>query len=290
MTQDGGIVVNCRITTKNGENIDTIKAIMAQRLSYIDPQIVPSIEYNETDGLYTVQLPGVKDDNIKLLFSHGGIQIKETYKKYECRISQEQNSSFDSLAYTYNYYGLPDNLPIMLTMVEETEIPHVEELLNQDSIKLLLPKDIQLMWSKPMENNPGLSIKRSEPRRSDLYMIKGNNDNLDINKTFKSSKVKKSPYGESYEISIELNSDGAKKFGLMTERNLGKQLAFILDDMVLMAPNVASKIDGGHMIISGGFTEKEMIIINSVLYSPIIKSDIHIEDIKIVDGDANDRG
>ncbi len=58
-------------------------------------------------------------------------------------------------------------------------------------------------------------------------------------------------------VSLEFNSEGAKKFEEITERNIGKPVAIYLDDQIVSAPNVNEKISGGKAQISGGFSLKE---------------------------------
>ena len=47
---------------------------------------------------------------------------------------------------------------------------------------------------------------------------------------------------------------GARKFGKITQENVGKPFAIVLDDKVISAPNIREPILGGSGIISGSFT------------------------------------
>jgi preprotein translocase subunit SecD len=55
-------------------------------------------------------------------------------------------------------------------------------------------------------------------------------------------------------VSITFNSAGARRFGRVTQENVGKPFAIILDDKVLSAPNINEPILGGQAQISGSFT------------------------------------
>ena len=55
-------------------------------------------------------------------------------------------------------------------------------------------------------------------------------------------------------ISITFNSAGSHRFGRVTQENVGKPFAIILDDKVLSAPNINEPILGGKAQISGSFT------------------------------------
>jgi preprotein translocase subunit SecD len=55
-------------------------------------------------------------------------------------------------------------------------------------------------------------------------------------------------------VSITFNSAGARRFGRVTQENVNKPFAIILDDKVLSAPNINEPILGGQAQISGNFT------------------------------------
>jgi len=67
-------------------------------------------------------------------------------------------------------------------------------------------------------------------------------------------------------VSFSLNNDGAVKFGRVTQENIGRQLAIILDSRVQSAPVIESRItDEGR--ISGTFTQQEVADLSLVLRS-----------------------
>ncbi|QIK78426.1 protein translocase subunit SecD [Sphingomonas piscis] len=55
-------------------------------------------------------------------------------------------------------------------------------------------------------------------------------------------------------ISFTFDTAGAKRFGRVTQENIGKPFAIILDSKVLSAPNIQSAILGGQGQITGNFT------------------------------------
>ncbi len=63
-------------------------------------------------------------------------------------------------------------------------------------------------------------------------------------------------YGQSNEpvVTLQFNSSGARKFARVTQENVGKPFAIILDGIVLSAPNINEPILGGSAQISGSFT------------------------------------
>ena len=55
-------------------------------------------------------------------------------------------------------------------------------------------------------------------------------------------------------VDITFNAAGARRFGRVTQENVNKPFAIILDDKVLSAPNINEPILGGRAQISGNFT------------------------------------
>jgi len=62
------------------------------------------------------------------------------------------------------------------------------------------------------------------------------------------------PQSGAPNISIKFNAAGARRFGRVTQENVGKPFAIILDEKVLSAPNINEPILGGQASISGNFT------------------------------------
>ncbi len=58
-------------------------------------------------------------------------------------------------------------------------------------------------------------------------------------------------------VSLEFNSEGAKLFEEATRKNVGRQLAIVLDGNVISAPVVQEVISGGKAQITGNFTLRE---------------------------------
>jgi len=58
-------------------------------------------------------------------------------------------------------------------------------------------------------------------------------------------------------VGLEFNSEGAEKFAELTAKNVGKQIAILLDGQVLTAPVVNEPISGGRAQITGSKTMQE---------------------------------
>lgn len=69
-------------------------------------------------------------------------------------------------------------------------------------------------------------------------------------KDLKDSKASADQSGQPV-VTLQFNDEGAKKFADLTARNVGKQIAILLDGKVLTAPRVSEPITGGNAQITG---------------------------------------
>jgi preprotein translocase subunit SecD len=61
----------------------------------------------------------------------------------------------------------------------------------------------------------------------------------------------------NWQVAIEFNAKGTRIFGEVTEQNVGKQLAIILDGTLYSAPRINERIPGGRAVITGQFTVEQ---------------------------------
>jgi preprotein translocase subunit SecD len=61
----------------------------------------------------------------------------------------------------------------------------------------------------------------------------------------------------NWQVAIEFTPTGARVFGDVTEQNVGRHLAIILDGNLYSAPRINERIPGGRAVITGQFTVEE---------------------------------
>ena len=61
----------------------------------------------------------------------------------------------------------------------------------------------------------------------------------------------------NWQVAIEFTATGARIFGDVTEQNVGRHLAIILDGNLYSAPRINERIPGGRAVITGQFTVDE---------------------------------
>src|SRR6266581_4672551 len=77
-------------------------------------------------------------------------------------------------------------------------------------------------------------------------------------------------YGnEGWTVQLKFDSEGAKKFGQITEQYKGHRFAIVLDGVIQSAPVIRDAIYGGDAVITGKFGEQEARGLASVLENPL---------------------
>ncbi len=76
-----------------------------------------------------------------------------------------------------------------------------------------------------------------------------------------------SEFGSNAEVSMTMNTEGAKQWKRLTAENIGKSIAIVLDGYVYSYPTVQSEIAGGRSQITGNFTVEEANDLSNILKS-----------------------
>jgi len=127
--------------------------------------------------------------------------------------------------------------------------------LENPAFKSLFPSDVVWLYGIP-------NINEKTGRKFDrlpLYAIKTNGKEKARleGDAVKDARQDYDQTTSKVEVKMDMNTSGAKIWSKMTEENIGKPIAIVLDNVVYSAPNVISKIDAGSSSISGSFTLEE---------------------------------
>ena len=155
----------------------------------------------------------------------------------------------------------------------------VNKIIYSALAKQILPADCRLLWSaKPAD---GIQAKNSY----ELHAIKVTTTNgrapiegdvvIDAKDQF--NNLTGSP-----EVSMTMNSDGARRWAALTKANVGKEIAIVLDGTVYSAPRVNGEISGGQSSISGNFTIEDTKDLANTLKSGRMPAPAHIVQEEVV--------
>jgi preprotein translocase subunit SecD len=77
-------------------------------------------------------------------------------------------------------------------------------------------------------------------------------------------------------VSVDFNAAGARAFAELTEANVGRRLAIVLDGNVHSAPQIRERIPSGHAQITGGFTTEEATDLAIVLRAGALPAPVQV--------------
>jgi SecD/SecF fusion protein len=135
--------------------------------------------------------------------------------------------------------------------------------------KLVHPQSTDLLNRGEME--PGYEVMThvktlpNGTRQAERYLVK---KRAEMVGGIKTAMVTRDNIGRP-EIAFSLDNQGAETFGKITEANVGRQLAIILDGELQTAPVIKSPITGGSGVIEGDYSPQEAFALQTVLENPL---------------------
>ena len=155
----------------------------------------------------------------------------------------------------------------------------VNKIIYSALAKQILPADCRLLWSaKPAD---GIQAKNIY----ELHAIKVTTTNGRApieGDVVTDAKDQFNNLTGSPEVSMTMNSDGARRWAALTKANVGKAIAIVLDGTVYSAPRVYGEISGGQSSISGNFTIEDTKDLANTLKSGRMPAPAHIVQEEVV--------
>ncbi len=142
-------------------------------------------------------------------------------------------------------------------MIKDTA--ELSKLFQMDSVLHFLPHNCKLLFSKPIQLNDNTYCE--------LIALKGNRLNGPMINGSVITNATALLKENRNEISMKMNSEGARIWKRMTADNVGRQIAITVDGVVYVHPTVQSQIEGGNSNITGNFTREEATDLALVLNS-----------------------
>ncbi|MCI6839938.1 MAG: protein translocase subunit SecDF [Prevotella sp.] len=130
----------------------------------------------------------------------------------------------------------------------------VNKIIYSAMAKTVLPGTLKLLWSaKPAD---GIQAKNYY----ELHAIKVTSSNGRApleGDVVTDAKDQFDPNTNAPEVSMSMNTDGARRWAALTKANINKAIAIVLDGSVYSAPRVNGEISGGQSSITGNFTVED---------------------------------
>jgi len=135
----------------------------------------------------------------------------------------------------------------------------VRELLAREDIQRMIPTRGQFLWGSKLETT--VSGLRARP----IYYLKSSEElGGDAIKDARSQPGQGTNAG-TWVVELTMNSKGTKRFARVTDNNVKRFLAIVLDSVVYSAPVINEKIPNGRAVISGGSIDVEEAKLLSII-------------------------
>lgn len=278
--------------TRRSTNEEIATFLKTQRQSALDRAV--EIIRTRVDR-YGVTEPSIlKQGNNRIVVELPGVEDKERVRnllkgtaRLEFRLAADADAFRSFVDQVFQYYDntqqatdttgqaqfnpltevlIPAQNPYLVGYATADDTARVMELLNTEDIQRMVPRNTTMMWSaNPLPGQGG----------QDLYQLIGVRTQVELTgDVIEAASVQFDPATNIPEVSMTMNSDGARTWGRITGANIGKPVAIVLDGYVFSYPNVQTKISNGRSSITGldGVEEAEdlvNILLSGALPAPL---------------------
>ena len=129
----------------------------------------------------------------------------------------------------------------------------VNKVIYSDVARQVLPAECKLRWGAQPEDFGGENTKGDIYALYALKVTEPNGRAPLEGDVITNAKDEFDQMGHP-SVSMQMNSDGARRWSQITKQNIGRGVAIVLDDAVYSSPRILTQIDGGNSQITGNFT------------------------------------
>ena len=129
----------------------------------------------------------------------------------------------------------------------------VNKVIYSDIARQVLPAECKLRWGAQPEDFGGENTKGDIFALYALKITEPNGRAPLEGDVITNAKDEFDQMGHP-SVSMQMNSDGARRWSQITKQNIGRGVAIVLDDAVYSSPRILTQIDGGNSQITGNFT------------------------------------
>ncbi len=216
-----------------------------------------------------VELPGVDDEERvrDLLRGTARLEFRLTPESDEINnVKQQFTNYFNQLeeeADTLDENGVKNLLEIFdlrgptqysFGYAAARDTSDVNRIMEKEEVQNLIPGNMTLLWSaSPFAEDNGIGLYEMIAVRSQIELT---------GDVISEARVAFDPNTNAPEVSMTMDSEGARRWARITGANIGRPVAIVLDERVYSYPTVRSQINNGRSSISGigGVQEAEDLV------------------------------
>ena len=237
--------------TYNSQEITPLLAQLNQRWAVQGGEVVDTAAIDVAAEVAAEAADSVKADTAKaatgdLAAKLAKKDVKDAGDSKSAELAKKQNPLF------YYFQPTQGNTLAVVGYANARDTAEINKIIYSDLARQIFPAELKLRWGAKPEDFGGntkgdifelYALKITEPSgRAPLEgdVITNGKDDFD-------------QMGHPC-VSMQMNSDGARRWSQITKQNIGKAVAIVLDDAVYSAPRILTQIDGGNSQITGNFT------------------------------------
>jgi len=183
----------------------------------------------------------------------------------ESLIAGEENSTGNKLRDVMQPLGQG----VIFGSVSEQDTSAVNRLLSDPRVQAMLPAGVDLMYTASPEQT-------TEDGHEVFYLLGVRHDIELDGSVITDARVEFDQFTNQPEVSMTMNSEGARTWSRLTGANVGRQVAIVLDGYVYSYPIVNERIPSGRSSINGLDSRAEATDIVTVLKSGALPAPVQI--------------
>ncbi len=157
-------------------------------------------------------------------------------------LDEGQQSGANPLSQVLNSRG---RSPYVFGYAAGTDTARVNELLSREEVQKMMPRNTELMWG-------ATPFQTLQEQGVELFELIGVRSQVEMTgDVIVEARVNFDQTTNQPRVSMNMNSEGARKWSRITGANIGKPIAIVLDGYVYSYPNVETKISSGRSSITG---------------------------------------
>lgn len=299
---DGGTVVTLQVDQNELGNPDEVEDVIRFSLPVFENRAKrlgvehPIIRANYEQGRIVVELPGITDtDQARRIFqTRGNLYFWETFRATSILMeffaadaflvehpmpgAEEDPDNLAPLSSKITYGPAYDTACLGYATAADTMIiSHYIKYL-QDNNAVDWPVGFRACW----EAKPDLSFDETGKFYALVALNVGDDGRAKVDGSMIAHATAKVMDNGEAIITMNMNAEGARGWAYMTEANVGKQIAIVIDNRVYSYPRVNEAITGGISQITGYFSKKEAEDLVNILLSGSFPIGIDIVEVEYV--------
>ena len=262
--------------------LDQANRTLADILRAEDQAEEPAVEepgeaVEEAGDLLAEDAPVVEDD---LLLDTSGLDLltdldtTQVFDDQETQFYRENPLIAVLTPYLDNQRNFIPGSTVGVVLLKDTA--KVNAYLAIPQIRQLFPSDLKFAWHFQPQGEEQQFIR--------LHALRATRNNQPVmeGKYVTDARVGTDAYTGEFNVSMNMNSEGAKRWANVTRENVNQAIAIVLDGLVYSAPNVSEEIKGGSSSISGDFSQTDADDLANILKSGKMPARARIESSEVI--------